>query len=263
MRFSVPDILITAIQMSEMTGIELIQRTVQEYDESRPSILCLVETGDVEMSGMYSKGVDAFFRKSVRSDLLIEAACHHGQKRRQNHKTLEAMRSLRQQVKQLQLSDCPTEKNSLAMIVDEALAIARPCMDQHRITLNIHGVSLPEAFSIYPASITQVLVNLLYNAVAAVSRLDERWIHTEIETNKNCLKISVTDSGRGISGATAACIFEPFFTTKGLSEGKGLGLFISREIVSKCGGTLDYDASSPRTRFVMVLPRSKQHGSSP
>jgi C4-dicarboxylate-specific signal transduction histidine kinase len=69
------------------------------------------------------------------------------------------------------------------------------------------------------------------------------------------VRIVVSDNGAGIPDTMRERIAEPFFTTKETGEGLGLGLAISRAIISEYGGTLDF---GPRegggTRFTVLLP---------
>lgn len=83
----------------------------------------------------------------------------------------------------------------------------------------------------------QVLVNLLQNALDAVSRRpDPRVGLVLVEAADDALAIEVRDNGPGIPEAVRAQVFDAFFTTK--SDGLGLGLAIARGIVEDCGGSL-------------------------
>ncbi|PDT21819.1 hypothetical protein CO674_19930 [Rhizobium hidalgonense] len=97
----------------------------------------------------------------------------------------------------------------------------------------------------------QVLENLLSNSlfwVAAqfrerlrlhVARDDDDPIgHIEVVIDLNARRIVVTDDGPGIPEERRETVFEPFFSTKPQKQGKGLGLYIAREIAEYHGGTL-------------------------
>jgi two-component system C4-dicarboxylate transport sensor histidine kinase DctB len=85
--------------------------------------------------------------------------------------------------------------------------------------------------------IEQVMVNLLANAVQAVECRDQPAITIDIEGSDGCWQCMVRDNGSGLPGNTEQ-VFEPFFTTKSVKQGLGLGLSISRQIVSALGGRL-------------------------
>ena len=94
--------------------------------------------------------------------------------------------------------------------------------------------------------ITQVLVNLLQNALHALEKKPcsetqaTIWIHG-IENNGESL-IVVRDNGEGIAPENLQKIFDPFFTTKDVGEGMGLGLSICYRIMKQHGGRIDAES---------------------
>lgn len=102
--------------------------------------------------------------------------------------------------------------------------------------------------------LSQVLVNLVANAVDAAARTPERavWITAE-RAGDDSVRIAVANSGATIGEEVRAKLFRPFFTTKKPDEGTGLGLSISRRIVEGHGGTLVHDPTQKRTTFVVTL----------
>jgi signal transduction histidine kinase len=88
-------------------------------------------------------------------------------------------------------------------------------------------------------SLLRVFFNLVLNAVQAISgdlSAGEVCIATRVAAGR--VVVEVSDNGCGIEPEDLPRIFEPFFTTKGVEAGRGLGLFICREIVAACGGTI-------------------------
>jgi len=75
--------------------------------------------------------------------------------------------------------------------------------------------------------------------------------------------VAVCDTGAGINPEHAKHLFEPFFTTKSV-KGTGLGLWISKGIVQKYGGSIRFRSSSFRgqniTCFKVTLPDADVHG---
>lgn len=100
----------------------------------------------------------------------------------------------------------------------------------------------------------QVVVNLLQNALDAVTGRAEPWVAVRIEETGERIAVEVADNGPGIPEADRAQVFDPFFTTK--SEGLGLGLAICRGIVEECGGTLGLRSGTDGTTFRMELTRA-------
>jgi len=102
--------------------------------------------------------------------------------------------------------------------------------------------------------IRQVLLNLLTNAIHAVN--SKGTITIAIEDAGDCQMITVNDTGQGIPRENLDKIFEPFFSTKSPGQGTGLGLFVSRGIVEKLGGTLEVSSKIGQgTSLSIRLPK--------
>ena len=84
----------------------------------------------------------------------------------------------------------------------------------------------------------QVLVNLLGNALDAMSLEPHPRVEVSAEVHGAMIRLEVRDHGPGLSAEAQSRLFEPFFTTKEAGVGLGLGLAISAGIVGDFGGTL-------------------------
>jgi C4-dicarboxylate-specific signal transduction histidine kinase len=106
------------------------------------------------------------------------------------------------------------------------------------------------AVSVDRVQLQQVLVNLIMNAVEAMSPVNgrDRQLTIGADANGQEVTITVADTGSGIDPKKLERIFEPFFTTK--SEGMGLGLAICRSIIDAHGGRL---WASPHTPFGTIF----------
>lgn len=105
------------------------------------------------------------------------------------------------------------------------------------------------------ARIEQVLVNLINNAIDALAEVAAPRIDVRISTSRGKVTLAVADNGHGILSDDAQSIFSPFFTTK--KDGLGLGLVISRDIVTELGGELSFDSQPSRgSKFFMTLRRA-------
>jgi len=107
-----------------------------------------------------------------------------------------------------------------------------------------------------PASLQQVLVNLLTNAEHAAVHSDRpRRIVITTEHLASSVRCSVADSGTGIAPDQLERIFNPFHTTKPRGLGTGLGLPISDGIAREHGGTLTVrSCPAEGSTFVLELP---------
>jgi signal transduction histidine kinase len=101
----------------------------------------------------------------------------------------------------------------------------------------------------------QVVLNLLQNAIhALVAAGRPGCVRVVLAPAGERVELCVEDDGPGIPEHVAPRIFEPFFTTKAQGQGTGLGLAVTREIVSRHGGTIDVETGSAGTRFRVSLP---------
>jgi signal transduction histidine kinase len=88
----------------------------------------------------------------------------------------------------------------------------------------------------YEGDLRQVFTNLLSNAIDATPPggkiiVRERDV-TDWRSGKRAVRVTIADTGHGMSAETRKMIFDPFFTTKGIT-GTGLGLWVSAEILNK------------------------------
>jgi len=101
--------------------------------------------------------------------------------------------------------------------------------------------------------ISQIILNLINNAVDAIAEIESRWIRVNVSLNNHLLTIKIIDSGEKIPPHVLKRIFEPFFTTKNIGKGTGLGLSLSRSLARKNCGDLFIDDSACNTCFTLVL----------
>ena len=122
-----------------------------------------------------------------------------------------------------------------------------------------------------PSQVEQILLNLAVNAQDAMPEGGRLEVSTELveiddETASllDCssgahLRISVSDTGTGMSEATRSRVFEPFFTTKEVGKGTGLGLSTVYGIVKQTGGHIELTSALGKgTTFRILLPVSRQ-----
>ena len=108
--------------------------------------------------------------------------------------------------------------------------------------------------------IHQVLLNLLFNAVAASRDGDRVVIEARRGEDEHAVILAVRDRGAGIPADILPRVFDPFFTTK--EDGTGLGLSISHTIVRDHFGTIDIESTpGAGTTVTIALPvNGSQHG---
>lgn len=78
----------------------------------------------------------------------------------------------------------------------------------------------------------QALINIIYNAKDVLSKQEEeRFIFVNVRKKDNQVEISIKDNGGGIDDSIIEHIFEPYFTTKHKSNGTGIGLYMTHQII--------------------------------
>lgn len=123
-------------------------------------------------------------------------------------------------------------------VAQEAVELLRPEIENRGVTIREKlARSLPPS-PIDPAQIKQVLVNLIKNALHAMTRGGVLTIETG--TSADGVVLSVGDTGAGIPPDQLNRIFEPFYTTK--KKGSGLGLMIVQRIVREHRGRLNVES---------------------
>jgi len=146
---------------------------------------------------------------------------------------------------------------NLASVLNDVLGVALARFATHGIEFrkNYNEEDLTVSFNTNRIQLSQVMVNLLNNAYDAVMSYQEKWIEIAIDKNfeKDWLKITITDSGKGIPIEVRDKIFNPFFTTKEIGKGTGIGLSISKSIIEKGGGKFYYDENTKNTAFVILI----------
>ena len=125
------------------------------------------------------------------------------------------------------------------------------------------STDMPKLVSVaaFPAELRQVFTNLITNAAEAAGpggvvkvsiTADSVSLDTTGKKKLTGATVTISDNGPGIPDDVQANLFQPFFTTKG-ERGTGLGLWISRGIVNKHGGTISLESATDETEHGTVV----------
>lgn len=110
-----------------------------------------------------------------------------------------------------------------------------------------------------PGQMQQVLVNLVVNAIQAMP--EGGLLTVETQAVDRGVRLSVGDTGEGISDANKSQVFLPFFSTKDVNEGTGLGLAVVHGIINAHGGTVTVETTVGKgARFDVYLPLAASDG---
>jgi nitrogen fixation/metabolism regulation signal transduction histidine kinase len=100
----------------------------------------------------------------------------------------------------------------------------------------------------------RIVTNLVKNADQASDNKENQIVEVKVASERNQLKITVSDNGKGISDEVKNLIFEPKFTTK--SSGMGLGLPMIKNIIEAYDGTISFTSKEGiGTVFTVILPK--------
>lgn len=149
----------------------------------------------------------------------------------------------------------PMQNFVISNMIEEIKLLTEMKIKSLDIALEIH---LPEnEVQVYgrEVQISQVLVNLINNAVDAISTADNKWIRVTVVDKSGHVEFRIADSGKGIPKEVQDKIMTPFFTTKGVGKGTGLGLSISKGIINDHGGQFYYNDECGNTEFVFTLSK--------
>ncbi|MEN0039787.1 MAG: ATP-binding protein [Pseudomonadota bacterium] len=146
---------------------------------------------------------------------------------------------------------------TVAPVVDEVRLLIEPVAQKANVAVDWPAVDHKIAIRGGPVRLSQILVNLLSNAVLAA----DKDVLLSVVAGKETVTFTVKDDGQGVTEEDAPFIFEPFFTTRPVGEGLGLGLSIAYNIAHDFGGTLRLKdpGLDPETgaTFELALPRVK------
>ena len=138
--------------------------------------------------------------------------------------------------------------------IDAALLMLQSKIGTGTVIMKEYGNVKP--FEHFPALLSQALMNILQNAIEAISGSGQVLIQTFQENNLVC--IMITDSGKGMTEKVRRKIFDSFFTTKDVGAGWGLGLSVARSIVEQHHGTIEVESAPGNgTRVKLIFPLRK------
>ena len=147
------------------------------------------------------------------------------------------------------------EKVSISSVLEDALEMFGPKIKYGNISI-AKDLKFDGAISCRSAAISQVIANLLSNAIDAVSESgsDKKSIRIESGKDDEGIFLRIIDSGVGVSPEMSDKIFESFMTTKKQGKGSGLGLPISRKIMEEHHGSLSLNPDISPSCFELRFP---------
>jgi two-component system NtrC family sensor kinase len=150
--------------------------------------------------------------------------------------------------------DTVTQLSHIDQLIQEVIDLTAQYVKANHATIDVRLAADLPPVQVPPVELQQILINLIFNAVAATSdRQGDIKIRSYEE--KDYLVIEVADNGIGIPEKNLSAIFEPFFTTKPGGKGTGLGLSICQELLTAFGGSIDVvSILNQGTTFTLKIP---------
>ena len=103
-------------------------------------------------------------------------------------------------------------------------------------------------------ALQQVMLNVLTNAMDAVSDVEDPFIRVDVFNSERNIEISVVDNGIGISQGEKDKLFLPFYTTK--AKGTGMGLTIVKNLLTRMKGSIEFKPLDGGAEVVVMIPNS-------
>lgn len=137
--------------------------------------------------------------------------------------------------------ESPQSPLRVAEIAASVVALVAPVAEQHGVALEFHDEAGTAAIRASGDDLRQTLLNLIKNGLEAVDRRGR--VTVTVRTTGEVVEIVVEDDGPGIAAADRTQVFLPFVSTKsGGNSTRGLGLYVSHQLVTRNGGTIDAGA---------------------
>ncbi len=227
---------------------ELLKRTAQRND--RLSILGEITAGIAHELNTPLGNILGFAE-------LIEDRTENEQIKKDLGKIIKAAIYSREVVKKLMFFACemPQEMKLIRVkpVITQALSLLGPNFRKAQVNHELQIENARLEAQLDPIQLTQVLFNLLINALYISPK--NTIIRIKVYSRENDLYIEISDEGPGIKEEHRSKIFEPFFTTKPVGEGSGLGLSVVHGIIkSHRGDILTFDNNPMGTVFQIRLP---------
>lgn len=152
-------------------------------------------------------------------------------------------------------SELHMEVVDLNKVLDDTLALVAKQASFFNVEMVRHQADHLPPIAGDPSQLSQVILNLVVNAVQAMDEHGTLTITTRYDPANEAVEVVFTDTGRGIAAEDLGRVFDPFFTTKTDGQGTGLGLSIAYGIVTRHHGTITVESEPGRgTTFRIRLP---------
>lgn len=254
------------LAIEEAANARLEARVAKRSEELRTAQHQLIQASKLTALGQMSAGISHELAQPLAT---IRAFADNGRKfieRGQQEVASENLSLITQQIDRMtriiknlrafaRKEEEPVESVNLSSIVSDAITLSKSRLDKESVKLTQHGLTTPLWVKGGNVRLQQVIVNLMTNAIDAMSEASTKQLDVWLEQSDQNAFLTIRDSGPGI--ADPSRVFEPFYSTKevGASKGLGLGLSISYGIIGSFGGDIACrNLAEGGAEFVVSLP---------
>ncbi len=257
--------IIAAQASSSITNAKLYQQALKANEDLRQAQAQLIQSGKMAAVGQLAAGVAHELNNPMgavltnfqtlppflggREDLLANL-------KEAEMAVIECkgiIEKLLHYSRQAEMSD---QQVSMKAIILDTLELLREQCELEEIRVNEELAETPEIPG-NPNLLQQVVTNLFMNAFDAIKEGGRKngMITLSTCSSDSHVFFSVKDNGTGIADDMREEIFNPMFTTKGMGKAAGLGLSVSRDIVSGYGGSIEVETKLHEgSTFIVKLP---------
>jgi two-component system, NtrC family, sensor histidine kinase HydH len=157
------------------------------------------------------------------------------------------------------LKDLPLQPGEIGKEVETLIDFFTPTARAANIDIKSYLPADLPLVSMNAEMLRQALLNVMLNAVQAMTEGGELTIQAKVEDHH--VSLSLIDTGTGIPPETLPNIFKPFFSTKAKTGGTGLGLPTTKKIIEAHHGTIEVQSEVGKgTKFTIQLPTTGEIG---
>jgi len=147
---------------------------------------------------------------------------------------------------------CGQTSYVLQDITRDVIKLFQGVLEMKKISYFCNFSDEPIRISINCDYIMQILINLMQNSIDSMN--ENKSLYIDLDADENKVYITLRDEGTGIKEENLRKIFYPFFSTK--EAGTGLGLYITKQIIENCGGSISVNSIyNEGTTFMIELPK--------
>ncbi len=248
----------------EFSNLAIALNHMMSELEKRQNIL--VESHKIRAIGNLTAGVAHELNNPLNNIMLTSEMLKEDYDKLSDEKRLEMINDVTSSVERARSivknlldfareSEAKVEHLHIHKIIDETIKLAG---SQIKISMIKLHLDIPDNLSPIFGDrnlLGQVFLNLIINAIDTMPRGGHLFIRAAELEDTRFVSIHITDTGAGIPDHLLQSIFDPFFTTKPTGKGTGLGLAVSKGIISKHGGSIEVMSKvGVGTTFSVHLP---------